>query len=481
MMVNKRPEGDIWHLVDTDPQSQNYGRRYRFDFTYIKSKAIQSIVKDYIWQNHRTKNKALSKLYRDLSRLKYFNDYAESHEIRTLRTLTNADIDGFTSYLHTTVTFRKKTPLAYQSQKNLLDTLKAIIHWGQRHQPAMVPDREIFTGNEYTGINRKLSIDYIPDDIITQINEALKEEENPCLKYGMIILELTGMRIGDLLKLKTDCIHPHPISGFTITWFDHKNRKLRKPMPVRSECVSAVEKLNEATSPLREEADEKDRDILLIHRVSKGESTGKVMPLSKGTIGNWMNAFIRRNDIRDADGEWYNLTAHQFRRTLGTDMLSKGTNVNVIQQVLGHSDPSTTTRFYADIKDRDRAKVFRDIGIIGNIENLGLSAFDTPDEAQWFQDNKDTSARLCDGYCTKPIENGQPCDRLLKRLKCYTCSRYITTPEYLEAHKQHLAGLERQIKDGVIYGEHYIRHFLPTIEVLKVIIERLEAMQHGRE
>ena len=94
--------------------------------------------------------------------------------------------------------------------------------------------------------------------------------------------------------------------------------------------------------------------------------------------------------------------------------------------------------------------------------------------------NKDKCvAGLCDGYCTKPVTNGNICPRLLKRQKCYTCSRYITTPEYLDAHKQHLANLEKQLEEGAIYGEHYAEHFIPTIEVLKVIIERLEGLQNG--
>ena len=51
--------------------------------------------------------------------------------------------------------------------------------------------------------------------------------------------------------------------------------------------------------------------------------------------------------------------------------------------------------------------------------------------------------------------------------------------EYLEAHKQHLANLEKQLEEGAIYGEHYAEHFIPTIEVLKFIIERLEGLQNG--
>ncbi len=288
------------------------------------------------------------------------------------------------------------------------------------------------------------------------------------------------MRIGDLLKLRIDCIKPHLISGYTIEWTQHKGRKDKAPMPVRSECVAAIEKLIEITAEFRDEADEKDKDTLMIWRSDVGRTAGQIKPISQTTFGTvWFDKFIKDNSIKDANGDYYNLTSHQFRRTLGTDMLSKGTNINVIQQVLGHSDPSVTKRFYADVKDKERAEVFKSVGVIGNINQIQSSAFDNVSEFEWFKANKDKGACMCDGYCTKPVVDGKICDRLLKRQKCYTCSRYITTPEYLEAHKQHLANLEKQLEEGVIYGEHYAEHFIPTIEVLKVIIERLEGLQNG--
>ena len=201
----------------------------------------------------------------------------------------------------------------------------------------------------------------------------------------------------------------------------------------------------------------------MIWRVPVGRSAGSLGVITSQTFTQlWFRDFIKDNNIKDANGDYYNLTSHQFRRTLGTDMLSKGTNINVIQQVLGHSDSSVTKRFYADVKDKERAEVFKSVGVIGNINQI-----------------QDKGACMCDGYCTKPVVDGKICDRLIKRQKCYTCSRYITTPEYLEAHKQHLANLEKQLEEGAIYGEHYAEHFIPTIEVLKVIIERLEGLQNG--
>lgn len=389
-MASKRPDGDVWNIVDNDEMSQHYGKNFKFDFSHISSDEIKELFKDYVWQNYRVGNKTLSSLYREVNSFFYrFIQFADTRNITSLKRLTNVDVENYISYLHTTISKKIGKPIGYPSQKKYLDSFKSVIRWCQLHRPDDVPVTEIFTGNEYIGVNRKLKIDFIPDDVVTQINEALKTEENPYLKYGIIILQSTGMRIGDLLKLRIDCIKPHLISGYTIEWVQHKGRKNKAPMPVRSECVAAIEKLIEITKDLRDEADEKDKDTLMIWRVPKGNryiQQGTVQVVSKGTFANyWFKKFIKDNDIKDANGDYYNLTSHQFRRTLGTDMLSKGTNINVIQQVLGHTDASVTKRFYADVKDKERAEVFKSVGVIGNINQIQSNAFDNISEFEMVQ------------------------------------------------------------------------------------------------
>lgn len=478
-MTFNYPQGDDWWLEDKDPLSQHYGKKFHFDFSELNGEEIKDIVKSYVWGNYVTQNMTVNGICVCFKCFKEFNRFAKKSNITTFRDLTNMQICLFMSYLNTVILEKTGKKLSYGTRKSSLDSVKNIIHWCQIHKPEAVPDGEIFTGSEYTVANQKLSIDFIPDEVLLQINNALKTEENPYLKYGIIILESTGMRIGDLLNLKKDCIKPHLISGYTISWFDHKNRKYHKPMPVRFECVEAVQRLAEETEDLQVECDERLKNLLFIHRVTNGKMVNQVTQINAVRFLGWYKSFVKRHNITDSDGNLYHLTNHQFRRTLGTDMLSKGVNINVIQEVLGHSDPSTTKRFYADVKDKDRAEVFSHIGIIGNINQLDKSHFDNETDRVWFSENKDTKAALCDGYCTKPIVNGEICDRLLKRQKCYTCSRYITTPEYLEYHKQHLAELEIQVEHGEIYGEHYKEHFIPTIETLKIIIERLEELKNG--
>lgn len=260
-MLNKQPAGDLWHLKDNDSESLHYGKTFHFDFSYIHSEEIKSVVKDYVWQNWKTGSKSLNGLYKCINRTHHFAKFAAQHKIDSFRELDNTKVDLFLSYLRTVISSETKKSFSYGSQKEYLGAVKSVIAWCRIHRPDAVPAVEIFTGNEFTGINRRMKVDFIPDKVMAQINIALKTEENPYLKYGIIILESTGMRLGDLLKLRTDCIKPHLVSGYTITWFDHKNRRERPPMPVRSECAHAVQKLIEITEPLRAEADDSMKDI----------------------------------------------------------------------------------------------------------------------------------------------------------------------------------------------------------------------------
>ena len=197
-MASKRPDSDVWNIVDNDEMSQHYGRNFKFDFSYISSDEIKELFKDYVWQNYRVGNKTLSSLYREVNSYFYrFIQFAESRNIISLKGLTNVDVENYISYLHTTISEKTGKPYGISMQRHSLFALKSVIRWCQLHRPDDAPVTEIFTGSEYTGVNRKLKIDFIPDDVVAQINEALKTEENQYLKYGIIILQSTGMRIGD--------------------------------------------------------------------------------------------------------------------------------------------------------------------------------------------------------------------------------------------------------------------------------------------
>ena len=478
-MEMNMPKNDMWELKDNDVNSQNYRKTFKFNFQNIQSESIKKVLKLFIWRNYREMNNTVRTLYAYVIHFKIFNEFAITNEINTLKKLSNNDVSMFKTFLKMKICKRSNKVYSVNFQRLVFSNLKTIIYWAQVYLPNEVPNIEIYTGNDYIGINSKLKIDFIPDEVLNQINEAIKNEENPYIKFGIIILQSTGIRIGDMMLLNRNCISEHLISGNMMAWYDHKNRIDRKPIAIPHICVFAVKALIEKTEELRAESNESIRGKIFISKLNNGNSkkhtkTGDIVVMSPRKYTELLKEFIKNNNIVDTNGELYELKSHQFRRTLATDMLSKEIDVKIIQEVMGHADPRTTKRNYADVKDKERAEVFRKIGIIGNI-NMVNNIITDKQELEWFNENKNAKARMCDGYCTKPFEDGQICDRLTKRQKCYTCSRYITTTEYLIEHKSHLKELENQIEENV-YGEHYAEHFKPTIEILKEIINRLEAL-----
>jgi len=243
IMLNNIPQGDIWRIKDNDPNSQHFGKTYPFDFSYIMQDELKQVFKKYIWDNYRTQNRALSSLYLRNLQYKYFVRFAEQRNISSLGKLTPAYVHDYLSFLATMISDTSGQPLKYESQKKNFDCLKAVVAWCSLHSPDELPSENLFLGNEYRRVNHRMRIDFIPDEIVAHINNGLVSEDNIYVKFGIIILESTGIRIGDLLALKTDCISPHPINGYMISWYDHKNRKQRPTNPVTTECAIAFNRL----------------------------------------------------------------------------------------------------------------------------------------------------------------------------------------------------------------------------------------------
>ncbi len=475
--MNKMPVGDKWRLTDNESDSMQHNNQFPVDFSYFDILDVKLLLKAYVWRNYVEKNRSLSTIVGDLLEFKYFYDFMNLNSIKSLKDITNNDISMYMSFLNTITTKRYNNALSARYKKTLLDAVKSIIHWGQVNMPYEVIESNIFTGNEFRNSNKVLKIDFIADDIVQKINIALRSETNPYLKYGIIILKNTGMRIGEMLMLKRTSLQPHAISGMTLSWYDYKSRKERIPLPVNNECIDAIRKLLSLTEPLVEKADNDKQDLLFLH-APKNSNTSKVHGVARNTFFAWMEKFSRAHGIVDANGKAVRLTTHMFRRTLSTDMLSKGVDLLTVRDAMGHSSAKVTKKYYADIKDKERAAIFLNIGVVGNINKIDSDFIPNSTELSWFKDNRTSKARMCDGYCTMPIQNGEICDRLLKKKRCYTCSRFITTPEYLDVHKNYLEELEYQVNNN-IYGEHYAHHFIPIIEVLREIIRLLEGIKSG--
>lgn len=478
-MKNKKgiPEGDLWRLRDNDPNSQNYTKEFIFDFTRIHIDDLRQAIKHYIWVNYRSGQRRLKGLRETFRRLEKIDMFMLQQGV-SLRELNASDMDDLQSFLKVNVWLSNGKTMSYQSQRACFGELRSLINWCRVYKTECAPKGEIFTGREYTSNYSKVKIEYIPDEMFDKIERAIQEESNVYLKNGLIILKNTGMRLGDLVLLKRDCMIEHPINGKVLSWFDHKNQKMHVSLPINAECAKAIATLTMEANKHIEYAREHEKNNLFLYRPTMGNNTAPVVTVSRQVFTKWCAEFCEDHDIRDESGNLYRITTHMFRRTLGTDMFSKGANLKVIQELLGHADPTTTKKYYADVKNDEYKEMFQKIGILGSIHELKANKVFGAKDVQWVMDNKDGCARLEDGYCTLPIKNGQPCSKIMSKLKCYRCQRYVTTVADLDVHKQRLRELEHML-DTNIYGEHFASHIWPSVLILREIIRRLEMKKNG--
>ena len=54
-------------------------------------------------------------------------------------------------------------------------------------------------------------------------------------------------------------------------------------------------------------------------------------------------------------------SCHHLRHTFTTRLIEAGTNVKVVQEILGHADISTTLDIYADVTEDTKVKTFREL------------------------------------------------------------------------------------------------------------------------
>lgn len=93
-MASKMPKGDKWELIDNDSNSQHYGKKFKFDFSYIESESIKNVVKAYTWRNCKENNVTLSSLYRYINaHFAKVIDFLNQQQSTTLKELTNNDVD----------------------------------------------------------------------------------------------------------------------------------------------------------------------------------------------------------------------------------------------------------------------------------------------------------------------------------------------------------------------------------------------------
>ena len=139
-------------------------------------------------------------------------------------------------------------------------------------------------------------------------------------------------------------------------------------------------------------------------------------------------------------------------------------------QYLGH-DSMHSTRLYARVRNDSLTKEYKKMGFIGVIEPKIENIVDG--NGQKLDTEKRLMAQLPDGVCGKPIH--KQVVNCKKPNACLFCPKFITTPEFLDVHKDHLERIkmdkERYMVEDLMGSDYLLNE---TEKTLEEIVRRLE-------
>jgi hypothetical protein len=157
---------------------------------------------------------------------------------------------------------------------------------------------------------------------------------------------------------------------------------------------------------------------------------------------------LERCDIRDEHGQPVRLTAHQWRHTFATRLINRDVPQEVVRVLLDHQTPAMTAH-YARLSDqtvRRHWEQARKVNIAG--ERVTIDPDSPLAEAAWTKHRVGLATQaLPNGFCGLPVQQTCP-----HANACLTCPVFITTPEFLDKHRQHREQTRRLIATATANG-----------------------------
>lgn len=195
----------------------------------------------------------------------------------------------------------------------------------------------------------------LPKDVDLAVQEALRGKSR-LTAMGLLLLRLTGMRIGEMTRLKLNALDERDPGNCTLHVPIGKTRTERV-IPVNGETINLVRSIEKQRgSKLGSEAMPKSsEDYLMVNPHGKR--------LARQTYWCALRTFTRHIQTPE------HIHPHRLRHTFATEMIHAGMSVQVLMKILGHTNASMTMHYVeiaaADLR-YDYDKAIQQLGVLKN-------------------------------------------------------------------------------------------------------------------
>lgn len=441
-------EKDVWLASDIGLKPDNTHSIYYLPFSKITTPWLKTTAKRFVRLQASTRSFSTCRAY--IRSLNHLDDYLKTlNEFLLPSKFNRSFIIGFIQYL---------------AKRELNPTTRGITLLNIRtfHQIALqeewldFPDRQVIFNSDLPK-DKTITPKYISQQVLNQLKKHL-HQLSPWMQNFVIILMETGRRVSEVSSLTFNCLEQDSDNDWLLRVHEKKLKRVRL-IPISDNCVKAIHaqqnylRNNEEISPL----------LFPSQRESKSPT------ISACYVNRALKKLAEINNIVDSNGVIWKFSSHQFRHTVGTQMINSGVSQVMVQHYLGHESPEMTAR-YAHIHNETMKAAFSEYqGKLVDIQGK-IKLADGHIDARWLKKNIMSQA-LPNGLCSLPsTQNKCP-----HANACLTCAHFRTSKKHLNQHKEQLDETCKIIENAKQNGMERIAEMNTEVACnLKLIITTLE-------
>lgn len=286
----------------------------------------------------------------------------------------------------------------------------------------------------------------VPESVIAQLDAHL-ESISAGIAYGeltgdqvqemfscvYVVLRDCGRRPKEVASLPANCLE-YDGDEVALIWHNHKGHRIRRRLPITGGTVAVIERWQKVRARITAPAASEDYLFPAISRASGFEHMDTAV-LSV-TLRRWVDSLPElHSDVIGTDGERVPfdrslIFPYAFRHSFAQRHADAGTPLDVLQDLMDHDDPNSTTGYYQVTLKRKREAVktlSRQVtDRLGAAKPCSTIAYQQRQVAVPF------------GGCTEPSNVKAGGGHCPIRFQCAGCGHYRPDPSYLPTIEDHL-------------------------------------------
>ena len=307
----------------------------------LASETLSELISDFLQYCELEKNLAQGtiKMYHFYLRefLQWLQDVS-GKDVVSYRDVTQDVVRDFRVYLNRKTSGKSHEPLRRNTQNRYLTALRSFLRYlaKERDFDTSLPPDKVILGKQDPRVPKFLSADQLNDLMNLQ---DLSKRSGIRDRAILEVLFSTGLRVSELVNLNKDDITPAILEKreFSVVG---KGRKLRTVYLSDASVKWLKQYLSTRSDPFKP---------LFVRYSGKlmedGDRDGESLRLTPRSVQRMVKKYARMAGIS------IEVTPHVLRHSFATDLLSAGADLRSVQELLGHSDVSTT-QIYTHVTDK---------------------------------------------------------------------------------------------------------------------------------